>query len=484
MKAIFGSRVHDYMKRVGILLIMVILIAGIGSCDGASCGGLAEWYLGASGGEGGQVIVSGGPTFADGTVVAIEAVADECYEFVNWTGQVADPYSPITTVTMDQAQNVTANFALMSYDLTVSSTDGGNITSPSEGTHPYDCGTVVGLVAVAEEGYYFVNWSGDVDNIANINAPTTTITMEGDYSVTANFEQIPPEQFVLTTSSTDGGNVTTPGEGTFPYDEDTVVDIVAVADSGYHFVNWTGDVDNIANINAPTTTITMEGDYSITANFEVTPPVTLFQAVHFGQNQGNWNVGLWRYYGNGTQDGYVNQGGNGAVRWDDGSQGTDHGLNHTFILTYDPMSYTLSFQVTGGSKTVFNTTTSPVVPPDAPGLVNNLHMVIQATAGTLVQCANQGSMPKQQVDYSKTTVSNLALDGVPLAGIEVEANLADNATSESFTNKAELDIPVPTGVAWNLTGNIAVSFVAANMAAPPKQWRIGMPQLLGQYVFE
>src|SRR4030065_1785883 len=97
MKRVVGLRIHDYAKRLGILLIMVILIAGIGSCDGASCGGLAEWYLGTSSGEGGQVIVSGGPSFADGTVVVIEAVADECYTFVNWTGEGAEPHSPLTT---------------------------------------------------------------------------------------------------------------------------------------------------------------------------------------------------------------------------------------------------------------------------------------------------------------------------------------------------------------------------------------------------
>ena len=265
MKAILSSRVHDYMKRLGILLIMVILIAGIGSCDGASCGGLAEWYLGTSSGEGGQVIVSGGPTFADGTVVVIEAVADECYTFVNWTGEVADPYSPITTVTMDQAQNVTANFALLSYELTVGSTDGGQVTSPGEDTFTYDCGTVVPLVAAAEEGYYFGNWSGDVETIANINAPTTTITMKEDCSATANFEQIPPEHFVLNTSSTAGGLVITPGEGTFLYDEDMVVDLVAAAKECYQFVNWTGDT--VADPNSATTNITMDGAKNVTANF-------------------------------------------------------------------------------------------------------------------------------------------------------------------------------------------------------------------------
>src|SRR4030042_1235854 len=266
MKTMVRSKIHRYVKRLGIFLITVILIAGVGSCDGgAGCGGLAEWYLACSSGEGGQGIVSGGPTFANGTVVMIEAVADECYEFLNWTGDVADPYSPITTVTMDQAQNVTANFALLIYDLTVGSTDGGQVTTPGEATFPYDCGAVVPLVAAAEEGYYFVNWSGDVDTIANINAPTTTITMEADYSVTANFEQIPPEQFVLTTSSPAGGNVNGAGEGNFPYDEGTVVDLVAEAEECYQFVNWTGDT--VADPNSATTNITMDGAKKVTANF-------------------------------------------------------------------------------------------------------------------------------------------------------------------------------------------------------------------------
>jgi hypothetical protein len=265
---ILSPRMHHYVKRLSIFLITVGLIIGIASCDGgASCGcSPVEWDLNASGGEGGNVVFSGGPRFAWGTVVAIEAVAAECYEFVNWTGaDVADPYSPITTVTMDKAKNVTANFALLSYDLTTQSTDGGQATSPGEDTFAYDCGTVVALVAAAEEGYYFVNWSGDVDAIANINAPTTTITMRGDYSATANFEQIPPEQFVLTTSSTAGGVVSTPGEGSSLYDEDAVVDLVAEAEECYQFVSWTGDT--VADPNSAATNVTVDGAKNVTANF-------------------------------------------------------------------------------------------------------------------------------------------------------------------------------------------------------------------------
>ena len=188
MKIILGSWIHRYVKRLGPLLITVALIAGLAGCDGSCSCAPIQHDLTISGTEGGQVIIEGEGTYADGTVVMLEAVADECYEFVNWTGaDVADPYSPITTVTMDEAKSITANFALLSYDLTVDSTDGGQVTSPEEGTHTYDCGTVVDLVADAEEIYHFVQWSGDVGTIADIDAAETTITMNGAYNITANF---------------------------------------------------------------------------------------------------------------------------------------------------------------------------------------------------------------------------------------------------------------------------------------------------------
>jgi plastocyanin len=48
-----------------------------------------------------------------------------------------------------------------------------------------------------------------------------------------------------------------------------VVNIVATATGGYNFVNWTGDfpAGAIPDVNNPSTTITMNGNYSITANF-------------------------------------------------------------------------------------------------------------------------------------------------------------------------------------------------------------------------
>jgi hypothetical protein len=95
-------------------------------------------------------------------------------------------------------------------------------------------------------------------------------------------EVTPPAQYDLTVSTSTGGSVTTPGEGTFTYDEGAVVDLVAEAEDSHGFAKWTGDVDSIADVNAASTNITMNGDYSITANF------VGVEAGHVGIKAGDW----------------------------------------------------------------------------------------------------------------------------------------------------------------------------------------------------
>ena len=77
-----------------------------------------------------------------------------------------------------------------------------------------------------------------------------------------------PVQYDLTISVTEGGEVVTPGEGTFAYDERAVVTLIVFPHTGYDFVNWTGDVETVSDVNAASTVITMNGDYLVTANFE------------------------------------------------------------------------------------------------------------------------------------------------------------------------------------------------------------------------
>jgi hypothetical protein len=208
----------------------------------------------------------------DGDVVSLVAVPDEHWHFLDWSGDVgtiADVSAAQTTITMNDAYSITANFEIDEgwCSLTTSSTEGGSVAEPGEGTHVYQVNTPVNLAAQANEHYHFVGWTGDVAAIGDPQAASTNITMYDSYSITANFE-LDAGWYSLTVASTSGGTVTSPGPGTFVYEGGDIVDLVAQPDEGYAFVKWTGDVDSITDVDAVQTTITMNGSYSVTANFE------------------------------------------------------------------------------------------------------------------------------------------------------------------------------------------------------------------------
>jgi hypothetical protein len=85
--------------------------------------------------------------------------------------------------------------------------------------------------------------------------------------------------YVLTVGSSGNGNVTIPGEGNWTYAAGGNVSLAAVADTGFHFGNWTGDVATVADVNAAETTVTMNGNYTVTANFAAGPAPTPTQST-------------------------------------------------------------------------------------------------------------------------------------------------------------------------------------------------------------
>jgi len=235
------------------------------------------WRLAISSTSGGEVTTPGEGAFAyeEGAVVSLIAEPDGGYHFVSWSGDVgtiANVNAPSTTITMNDNYSIRANFEegpVPYHTLTISIPGRGGSTNPPDGEHTYPEGTVVSITAIPAVGYQFVNWTGDVATVADVYAASTTITMYENCSIKANFMSTAPAEYSLTISSSAGGSVTTPGEGTFVRNAGTVVNLVATLDDYYHyFVNWTGNVGTIADVNAASTTITMNGDYSITANFE------------------------------------------------------------------------------------------------------------------------------------------------------------------------------------------------------------------------
>jgi len=140
----------------------------------------------------------------------------------------------------------------------------GGTTSPATGVHLYAENSVVNITATPASGYRFVSWTGDVEDSGEAS---TTVTMDADKSVTANFELTAEYTLTMAVSPT-GSGTTSPVVGTHDYTSGTVVQISASPALGYEFVNWTGAV---ANANNASTTVTMNGDRTVTANFENVP---------------------------------------------------------------------------------------------------------------------------------------------------------------------------------------------------------------------
>ena len=118
------------------------------------------------------------------------------------------------------------------------------------------------------------NWWGDASGPSGgVADPVTGRLAAGTGVAVSEHVRFDPwltaYQCTLTISSTGGGSVIKPGEGTFSYDSGTVVELIAMPDTFfYSFDEWTGDVRGITNVNSAVTNITINGDYSITANFK------------------------------------------------------------------------------------------------------------------------------------------------------------------------------------------------------------------------
>jgi len=128
----------------------------------------------------------------------------------------------------------------------------------------YEENTNVTLTAISEDGWEFVEWTGDYEGTET----EITITMDDDKEITAVFEEVPVEEYDLIIN-VEGEGTTDPSEGTHTYDEGTVVTVEATPAEGWEFIMWTGDVTGTEI----TIEITMDDDKEIWAVFEEEEPL-------------------------------------------------------------------------------------------------------------------------------------------------------------------------------------------------------------------
>ncbi len=204
-------------------------------------------------GSGGTVTpTAGSHTYVSGTSVPVSAVADAGWTFTGWSGDLTG--TTATSISMDSDKTITATFTQESYTLTVVQVGTGGTVTPTVGGHTYLSNTVVGVSAVADAGWTFTGWSGDLTGTT-----ATSITMDGDKTITATFTQ---ESYTLTILQVGNGTVTPLSGGS--YLSGTTVPLSAVADAGWSFSDWSGIGFSSTD---PSESILMDGNKTITATF-------------------------------------------------------------------------------------------------------------------------------------------------------------------------------------------------------------------------
>jgi len=203
-------------------------------------------------GNGSVTKIPNQPSYMNGSIVTLTATPNAGWVFNGWSGDLTGSVNPVN-VTMNTNKTVTATFTLNQYTLTVNTDGGGSVTLNR--TDPYYYGDVIQLTAVPSTGWSFSHWTGDLAGSTN----PTTLTMNGNKAVTAVFSQ---NQYTLSITIEGGGIVSKlPDQATYVYGAE--VQLTAIADPGWVFTGWTGDLSGSTN----PATITIDGNKAVTATF-------------------------------------------------------------------------------------------------------------------------------------------------------------------------------------------------------------------------
>jgi hypothetical protein len=157
--------------------------------------------------------------------------------------------------------------------VTVSSGNGDVTKDPDQAS--YADGTPVTLEAIPDDGWSFHEWDGDLTGSVN----PTTITMDGDKTVTATFTQ---NEYALTINTVGSGSVDkNPDQATYHLGDS--VQLTANPEVGSTFSGWSGDLGGSTN---PENLI-IDADPEVTATFsQIQYQVTFQQSGLSGDASG------------------------------------------------------------------------------------------------------------------------------------------------------------------------------------------------------
>ena len=267
--------------------------------------------------------VTGGGTYNQGQSCTVSASPNAGFTFSNWTenGNVVSTQASYT-FNVTGNRTLVANFQAQpqNYNVSVSAnpTNGGNVT----GGGTYQQGQSCTVTATANTGYNFTNWTEN-GNVVSTQA-NYTFTVNSNRTLVANFT---PQQSTITATAdpVNGGSIT--GGGTFNYGNSCTLS--ATPATGYTFVNWTKNGQQVSTNATYTFTVTESAAYvahfqlqSFTVNVTANP--TEGGTVAGG---GTFNYGETCTVTATANEGYS------FVNWTQGVFAVSNEVSYTFTVT-------------------------------------------------------------------------------------------------------------------------------------------------------
>ena len=203
------------------------------------------------------------PAYYQNEPVTLTAVPAVGYKFVAWGGDLSGSVNP-ATLSMTGNKTVSATFAPdQSYTIDITTVGSGLVVKDPEQAE-YSLGQQVTLTAFPLSGMEFVGWSGALTG----NQNPVVITVSGDMAITATFA--PLGVYSLTIIPPTNGTIQVDPVRTL-YAPGEQVTLTAVPNLGYIFSAWGNDASGTTN----PLTLTMDGNKTVSAVFEIAPVFTV-----------------------------------------------------------------------------------------------------------------------------------------------------------------------------------------------------------------
>lgn len=259
--------------------------------------------------------VVGGGSFAYGTSQMIAAQSSQGYHFVQWSdGNTDNP----RVLTIEDNLTLVATFAPNQYTVSVYSSDSTKGTVSGGGT--FDYGQQIYIIATPLGNYSFSQWSdGNTEAFRQITVTQTV-------SYTALFTDA---FFTITGESNNTVYGTVTGGGS--YANGSTVTLTAVANNGYHFVQWSDGVTDNPR------TITVSANATYYAQFAVNNYTINVTSSDLSQGSVTGG-GIYSYLTNVTLQATPTQN-HRFVQWNDGNTS-----NPRIITVVSDSNFTAQFE--------------------------------------------------------------------------------------------------------------------------------------------